>query len=47
MLKETSEHFLHKDNVTTEEVRSRIQDVVGVHDDLLIMVRTWKLSQMV
>ena len=31
-----------KDHVTNEEVRNRIQNTIGVHDDL-IMVKKWKL----
>ena len=38
MLQETSEHFL-QDHVTNEEVRNRIQNAIGVHDDLLAMVK--------
>ena len=33
----------HKDHVTNEEVRNRIQNAVGVHDDLLTMVKKRKL----
>ena len=33
----------YKDNVTNEEVRNRIQNAIGVHDDLLTMVKKWKL----
>ena len=29
----------HKDHVTNEEVRNRIQNATGVHDDLLTMVK--------
>ena len=29
----------YKDHVTNEEVRNRIQNVAGVHDDLLTMVK--------
>ena len=32
-----------KDHVTNEEVRKRIQNATGVHDDLLTMVKKWKL----
>ena len=34
-----------KDNVTNEEVRNRIQNVTGVHDDLPTMVKKWKLRR--
>ena len=34
----------YKDHVTNEEVRSRIQNAVGVHDDLLPMVKKRKLG---
>ena len=33
----------YKDHVTNEEVRNRIQNAIGVHDDLLTMVTKWKL----
>ena len=33
----------YRDHVTNEEVRSRIQNAVGVHDDLLPMVKKRKL----
>ena len=33
----------YKDNVTNEGVRNRIQNAVGVHDDLLTMVKKRKL----
>ena len=33
----------YKDRVTNEEVRNRIQNVNGVHDDLLTMVKKRKL----
>ena len=42
MLKETSEHFL-KDHVTNEEVRNRIRNANGVHDDLITMVKKQKI----
>ena len=29
----------YKDHVTNEEVRNRIQNATGVHDDLLIMIK--------
>ena len=35
----------YKDHVTNEEVRNRIQNAIGVHDDLLTMVK--KRKQMV
>ena len=33
----------YKDNVTKEEVRNRIQNAIGVHDDLRTMVKSGKL----
>ena len=33
----------YKDYVTNEEVRNRIQNAIGVHDDLLTMVKKRKL----
>ena len=32
----------YKDHVTNEEVRNRIQNAIGVHDDLLTMVKKRK-----
>ena len=29
--------------MTKEEVRNKIQNAIGVHDDLLTMVKKWKL----
>ena len=34
----------YKDHVTDEEVRNRIQNAIGVHDDLLIMIKKRKLK---
>ena len=34
----------YKDHVTNEEVRNRIQNATGVDDDLLTMVKKWKLK---
>ena len=34
----------YKDHVMNEEVRNRIQKATEVHDDLLTMVKKWKLS---
>ena len=34
----------YKDHVTNEEVRNRIQNATGVHDDLLTMVKKRKLK---
>ena len=39
-------HISYKDHVTNEEVRNRIQNAIGVHDDLLTMVKE-KETQMV
>ena len=33
----------YKDHVTNEEFRNRIQNAIGVHDDLLTMVKKRKL----
>ena len=33
----------YKDHVTNEEVRNRIQNAIGVHDDLLTMVKEREL----
>ena len=35
--------LLNKDHVANEEVRNRIQNAIGVHDDLLTMVKKRKL----
>ena len=32
----------YKDHVTKEEVHNRIQNSIGVHDDLLTMMNKWK-----
>ena len=36
-------NIFFKDHVTNEEVRNRIQNAIGVHDDLLTMVKKQKL----
>ena len=36
-------NICYKDHMTNEEVRSRIQNAVGVHDDILTMVKKRKL----
>ena len=36
-------NFSYKDYVTNEEVHNRIQNAIGVHDDLLTMVKKRKL----
>ena len=36
-------NICYKDHVTNEEVRNRIQNTIGVHDDFLSMVRKRKL----
>ena len=46
MLSETSEHFLQK-HVMGKEVRSRTQDAIEEHDDLLIMLKKRKDAQIV
>ena len=33
----------YKDHVTNEKVRNRIQNAIGVHNDLLTIVKKWKL----
>ena len=33
----------YKDNVTNEEVRAKIQQLIGPHEDLLIIVKRRKL----
>ena len=35
-------HISYKDHATNEEVRNRIQNAIGVHDDLLTMVKERK-----
>ena len=34
----------HKDHVTNEEVRAKIQQAIGLHEDLLTIVKTRKLQ---
>ena len=36
----------YKDHVTNEEVRTKIQQAIGPHEDLLTMVKRRKLSGM-
>ena len=36
--------FSNKDHVTNEEVRAKIQQAIGPHEDLLIMVKRRKLQ---
>ena len=36
-------HISHKDHVTNEEVRAKIQQVIGPHEDLLTIVKKRKL----
>ena len=37
-------HILYKDHVTNEEVRSKIQQAIGPHEDLLTIVKRRKLQ---
>ena len=37
-------NIFYKDHVTNEEVRNRIQNAIGVHDDLLTMLKKRKLK---
>ena len=37
-------HFLYKDHVTNEEVRAKIQQAIGPHEDLLTIVKRSKLQ---
>ena len=37
-------HISHKDHVTNEEVRVKIQQAVGPHEDLLTIVKRRKLQ---
>ena len=37
-------HILYKDHVTNEEVRAKIQQVIGPHKDLLTIVKGRKLQ---
>ena len=34
----------HKDHVTNEEVRAKIQQAIGPHEDILTIVKTRKLQ---
>ena len=40
----TIRHISHRDHVTNEEVRARIQQAIGPHEDLLKIVKRRKLS---
>ena len=37
-------HILHKDHVTNEEIRAKIQQAIGPHEDLLTIVKKRKLQ---
>ena len=37
-------HISYKDNVTNEEVRAKIQQAIGPHEDLLTIVKRCKLQ---
>ena len=37
-------HISYKDHVTNEEVRAKIQQAIGPHEDLLTIVKTLKLQ---
>ena len=37
-------HLSHKDHVTNEEVRAKIQQAIGPHEDLLTIVKRRKLQ---
>ena len=37
-------HISYKDHVTNEEVRAKIQQVIGLHEDLLTIVKRRKLQ---
>ena len=37
-------HISHKDHVTNEEVRAKIQQAIGPHEDLLTIVKRCKLQ---
>ena len=37
-------HILYKDHVTNEEVRAKIQQAFGLHEDLLTIVKRRKLQ---
>ena len=37
-------HFSYKDHVTNEEVRAKIQQAIGPHEDLLMIVKRRKLQ---
>ena len=38
------QHISHKDHVTNEEVRAKIQQAIGPHEDLLTIVKRRKLQ---
>ena len=45
MLPQDTTHFIHvKDHVTDEEVRAKIQQAIGPHEDLLTIVKRRKLQ---
>ena len=40
----TIRHISHRDHVTNEEVRAKIQQAIGPHEDLLTIVKRHKLQ---
>ena len=38
------QHISYKDHVTNEEVRAKIQQAIGPHEDLLTIVKRHKLQ---
>ena len=44
MLPKATEHFVHQDHKTIEEVRRKIQAATEEYDELLTLAKTWKVS---
>ena len=44
LLQDTRLHISHKDHITNEEVRAKIQQAIGPHEDPLIIVKRRKLQ---
>ena len=44
MLLQDTTHLIQKDHVTNEEVRAKIQQAIGPHEDLLTIVKRRKLQ---
>ena len=44
VLPQDTTHLIQKDHVTNEEVRAKIQQAIGLHEDLLTIAKRRKLK---